>query len=583
MIYDFKFSNTSEDAPFFLYILALEAKTLDLEVFFCTYEDYTHCFVPDMPSLLASYENYCQQATIPSAFAVYKDTPTQTEVIVKFANTLAQNLPLSLYFCFRDLSPITLPQAFFTALSQMPSLHRLTLKDIFALSLTHLNVPHNATLVDSKTTLSSFETPKTYYYTAMQTRQILNPKSASFSALNPPNFSPHKPLALPEKDYFTRIVQRLKNTESVPFCTQRGTFLLSLAPLENTHTTLLCDIASLKTFFRTHQSQVDVLATFEKPYAKLMPKEVFQKHFPLDEQALVRVGLPYDMPLAIIGALLLQDDISYFFLSPTQGQSDFNFCHSSAPSTQILNISQNGTIIDTYISPNNTLQSLLEAHTQGLERYLLIYLSTRHPSVFAISHNQTLRALLDITFERNAHLIVQDIKHSYKSGSDLIESFSKHSPKLLESILALPLTSHISHNLTDVLDVASFVLGFSPIQDKNALFARANAFVRERGPRIDYKLLRKDNAIMLDYNRIFRSCLSFKCADMEDEILAYGILDSLSEFVATLIRDTKTNLSLTNVLLLGDMLSSHIFLDRTLGYLPKDIHLILPKDGFIDY
>ena len=70
---------------------------------------------------------------------------------------------------------------------------------------------------------------------------------------------------------------------------------------------------------------------------------------------------------------------------------------------------------------------------------------------------------------------------------------------------------------------------------------------------------------------------------MEDEILSYGILDSLSEFIATLVRDTKTNLQIKKVLLLGDMLSNSIFFDRILGYLPKDIHLILPKDGLLDY
>ncbi len=70
---------------------------------------------------------------------------------------------------------------------------------------------------------------------------------------------------------------------------------------------------------------------------------------------------------------------------------------------------------------------------------------------------------------------------------------------------------------------------------------------------------------------------------MEDEILAYGVLDSLSEFLATLVRDTKTNLAIDNVLLLGDMLGNSIFLDKLLGYLPKDIHLILPQDGMLDY
>lgn len=57
----------------------------------------------------------------------------------------------------------------------------------------------------------------------------------------------------------------------------------------------------------------------------------------------------------------------------------------------------------------------------------------------------------------------------------------------------------------------------------------------------------------------------------------------MSEFVATLIRDTQINFEIKRTLLLGDMLSNAIFLDHLLGYLPKNINLILPKDGLMDY
>ena len=32
-----------------------------------------------------------------------------------------------------------------------------------------------------------------------------------------------------------------------------------------------------------------------------------------------------------------------------------------------------------------------------------------------------------------------------------------------------------------------------------------------------------------------------------------------------------------------NVLGNSIFLDKLLGYLPKDIHLILPQDGMLDY
>ncbi|MCX2716511.1 hypothetical protein OQH61_02035 [Helicobacter sp. MIT 21-1697] len=605
MIYDFRFYNKSQDESFFLFLIASQAQSLNLEAFFYTYAEHTHCLIPNIPALKESYAQIYPNQPIPSSLDCSYESESYAKLILEFANEISLKLPLSLYFYFRELHTITPPTPFYDTLC----------KESMQQSIPHAfpDKPMNIQnlLQDSHAILAHFHAPKTYYYTALETKEILNPSSDMFAFLNPPHSSMHKPLATQDKAYFVGIVDMLKEKQCVPFCTQRGMQILSLAPTPHTHTTILCDIASIKTYFRTHQSHIDTLASFEKPLTRLVPKEVFQEHFPIDECGLALIGLPYDMPLALIGALLLQDDISYFFLSydiqhtyPTP----FDFCHSLGLNAQTFTISHNGILIDTHITQQYTLESLINthlySHTQAdisstdtphslphledspSQPYLVIYLSTTHPSAFLIQEQKS-KILLDISFECNPHLILQDIIHSYKSGDELIKSFGTHSPQLLKHIFALPTTPQLSHNLTDIFGILSFILGFSSTYDtpadKNALFYRAYRFVRERGPRIDYTLLRKDNTISLDYNRIVRSCISFKCADMDDEILAYGVLDSLSEFLATLVRDTKTNLAINNVLLLGDMLGNSIFLDRILGYLPKDIHLILPQDGKLDY
>ena len=57
MIYDFIFSNTSEDKDFFLYILANEAQNLQLEAFFYTHNQQTHCLIPNLKTLIESHYN----------------------------------------------------------------------------------------------------------------------------------------------------------------------------------------------------------------------------------------------------------------------------------------------------------------------------------------------------------------------------------------------------------------------------------------------------------------------------------------------------------------------------------------------
>lgn len=611
MIYDFRFLNTSEDADFFLYLLASQAKTLNLEAFFYTQDSHTHCIIPDLSAIMESYLQSqatqdrqdstqsipTQIAQPPYAFTLYRNSQNivDSQKILDFANDISLTLPLSLYFTFKEITPLSPNQAFFEKLSFQESNHAKesnksshTHKNLTQiLSLALLELLPCPTLFSSHQIIALFNTPKTYYYTPLQTSQILNPKSDAFAFLNPPLSITHKPLATQDKTYFLQILHALKDNQQVPFHTQRGIVSLSLTPTPNTHTTIACDIASLKTYFRIHKAQIDILASFEKPLTHLVPKEVFEKHFPLNATGLVRIGLPYDMPLAIIGALLLQDDIGYFFLSTPDEDSPtpFDFCHSPAPKEQILTISQSGIFLDNHIATSHTLTSLIQEHITDLtQRHLVIYISSRHKSAFLVYEN-TPKVLLDIHFENNPKLILQNIATSYKSGDNLIKNFTSRFPHLIESINALPDLEQPTSNLIDIFDSAAFSLGFNTngLSDKNALFYRAYRFVRERGPRIDYTLLRENNTLSLDYHRIIRSSISFKCADMEDEILSYGILDSLSEFIATLVRDTKTNLQIKKVLLLGDMLSNSIFLDRILGYLPKDIHLILPKDGLLDY
>lgn len=584
MIYDFIFSNTSEDKDFFLYILANEAQNLQLEAFFYTHNQQTHCLIPNLKTLIESHYN---STNLLESFITQKIC--LTENILTFANNMTHLLPLSLYFSFLQLNPINPTQTFYEILNTLDS--KLSLKDIFmqTLPLAIPDYPPNVILEDAQSILSHFHMPKTYYYTPLQTQQILNPESENFALLNPPNAPTHKALTMQDKTYFIDIIHSLKKGQNIAFCTSRGTQLLSLAPTAHTHTTILCDIASLKTYFRTKESYIHTLASFEKPLTYLVPKEVFENQFPLNECGLVKVGLPYDMPLALISALLLQDEIGYFFLSHTTEKPYCDFSHSPAPKEQILSIAQNGMFIDTHIAQNHTLQSLIDTHIEAdsKESHLVIYLSTKHPSAFLITHNPP-KILLDISFDNNPHLMLETIARSYESGDELIKNFGTHFPQILLNIFNLPKTSSPTHNLIDIFDTCALILGLQPhtatnTTNKNTLFHYAYRFVRERGPRIDYKLLREGNNLSLDYPRIVRSCISFKCAKMEDEILSFGILDSLSEFIATFVRDCSTNLALHNVLLLGDMLGNHIFLDKILEYLPKNIRLILPKNGFIDY
>lgn len=573
MIYDFSFKSIKRDnEAFFLSIIENIAQSLQIAHFHYV-ESSQNAKIFHI--LIADIQEIYNHSKAPFLEALKAQN---SEVILSFANALSSALPLSLYFQFLSLEKLD------SSVLNAPSQH----KDFKSQLEAYFKTPLSTSLVSTSLEAKSF------YYSASDMKALLDTKDIAL--LNPASKS-HKPLHLPSNNYFLDIINALKSGQKVAFDTQRGIKLLSLKPSDSVESTLVCDIASLKSYFRIKEAQIEKLATFEKPLTHLVPKEVFEAEFALDSRGYALISLPYDMPLALLCALALEQEISYIFLESSQdfnvdssadsnmasSQAPFMFNHTSdMPIT--INIASNGAFATMAKDINASFDSLL-APLYSTDSSLVFYLSSARESKFLIHSNNSAKVLLDIAFECNARLIVEDIIKHYESGDELLKNFSLKAPDLSARIFALNAVSKTSQNLLDMLDSIAFILGLEYRKkcDKNALFYYASRFVRDKGPRIDYKLTRKDNALSLDYNRIVRSILSFKCAGMEDEILAFGVLDSLSEFVANLARDAMVNLNIKRVICFGDMMGNNIFLERLTSYLPKDLALILPLESALDY
>lgn len=490
--------------------------------------------------------------------------------VLEFADSLSQILPLSLNFCFLTLS----------LLDSLESLQPLTLPAY---------------------------TPHTHFCTATQTRDFLSSEHFGDFSL----FSFAKPLAHTEGilTYLTSILQSLKSQQHALIDTARGFKECSLTPPKDSDSTsslcVMCDLSSLKTFFRIHNAQSDILASFEKPSVRLAPKEVFADRFWRDSHGLVLTCLPYDPILQLLSALLLREEITHFFLRPTHHTPQRIFEHTPTHS-HTLCVSESGLFLDTaraHCDFRTLLHTNLAHHTsaqstQKSQSSVIFYLSSKHPSAILLQKGGEFGQILDTSFEANPKRLIESIRTNYTSGAELVGNFArKQDITLFENLADTPIRTD---NLTHIFGIAALLLGMHPStnlredtlldtlpQAYDSLLACANEFLRPKGPRIDYILLRDEHSsLTLDYPRIFRSSMSFKCADMDNVILAYGFIDSFCEFLATLVRDIQTNHAFGDsleVLLCGDVFGQHIFLERLLGFLPKNITLTLPKDGFLDY
>ena len=212
---------------------------------------------------------------------------------------------------------------------------------------------------------------------------------------------------------------------------------------------------------------------------------------------------------------------------------------------------------------------------------LIVSLSRDNPMCFWLKSGEKYQSALNAEFELNARLVFEGIT-SYKDGDKLLANFRRAVPQIDAHLESYGETSQKSRNIFAFLGVVARVLGYG--EDAHALLENAKGYVRDKGPRIDYKLIKSpQNILSLDYPKILRSCMSFYLAGVDRETLSYGVLDSLGEFVGNLMQDLCVNFAARKILLCGNLLEEKILLDKILHYAPRDVRLILPKKGYLDY
>lgn len=347
---------------------------------------------------------------------------------------------------------------------------------------------------------------------------------------------------------------------------------------------LFWDISMLKTHMRVESGQVEALASFEKPSMMLMPKEIFCDTLGGGIRECI---LPFDAFLSVLSAYCLKQDIAFSFFVKSS-EEPFVSYDQNLPKSHRIVVSKDGFVLYDEIEAKS-LQEIINAHKMELEikdasknlqaSSLIMFLSKKNKMFFWL-RGDGVKSVLDFEFECSLHELFQEILAT-KDGDKLCENFKKHCPELYLSFQGSNEPTKKSKNIFDFLDSVAFILGFKNVHQ---LFANAYTYVRDKGPRIDYKIIKnEEDELKFNYILVLKSAMSFKIAGLDDATLCYGILDSLGEFLGNLIGDMGVNFHAKSVFIFGSLLGEKILFDKILHYMPKSMRLILPKSGFLDY
>ncbi len=367
--------------------------------------------------------------------------------------------------------------------------------------------------------------------------------------------------------------------------TSRGNFQLTLHQSHSDNKVVFWDISGLKTYMRIDSAQIKALASYEKPSMSLMPKEAFYNILGDEHRECL---LPFDIFLSVLAKYCLESGIDFAFIAPSKEAPCLSY-HQILPKPHSITLSQNGYVIFHQIQARD-LKSIILAHKEELESVskderlkshaLIMGLSREHETLFWLKEDRGLKSILECSLECAPAVLLQEVLQT-THGDRLCANFAAHFPKLFEKAGSHALKSRKTKNLFEFLDAVALILGFD---DANHLLKNARKYVRDKGPRIDYKLEKSpQNVLYFDYIRVLKSAMSFRIAGIDEATLCYGILDSMGEFLGNFIGDMSVNFNAKRLFLFGSLLKEKIILDKILHYMPKDVDLILPKNGFLDY
>ena len=494
------------------------------------------------------------------------------------------------------------------------------------------NLDSNACHVEQSETSRNLESPNCTTKNTLQLTDFLHLESLH---LNTINIKELNTLSKVELQHFIKheLIESLAKTllDNTAITLQRNSISFTLS-LKNTAQSkkeipfiLFSTLDSAQSYLRISEAQKSMLASFEKPFISIQCKEVFVKEFGSNT---IFAGLSCDIIVLLLLSYLQENhEISYLFYTPQVDfiesdsiKLDFNqqnsnknpleskallcyidaYPYSYTDKTKMLESTYSVAehIYLSHLQTHKNLSSLLKNNKAKSARFIP-FLSTTHKSEFLIEKLQdtesSLQRILDISFSTDLYTHLETL-HSYKNGDKLIANFTKANKDIvskwnlaqheLEKLGLLNLItpssvmreSKITTNLLDISLLIKQILGI----ESNVL-EYANRCVRDRGPRIDYKLIRMGDSIVLDYARILRSVMSFQLAGVENELLCYGVIDSLAEFIGTLAGDMMLNYGIQEVFICGDLLLKQCFLDKIIKAIPKNMEVSFAKLGGTDY
>ena len=379
------------------------------------------------------------------------------------------------------------------------------------------------------------------------------------------------------------VAELISKNESIRIKTKSGFYIYGnvenplLKEFKGKFEVIATDMSVIERMAVVRENELKVLASLERPSIRLKVNAFYAQKEILPVER-VHLRLADDLLIHLVCEQLFKKGVHFLFKAvsdaiPCAYTLDFS---RTLPFMEPLEVAvlENGEILivngTSYASTalkeslgkfsesaHASFTSIMQEHKLFDLKTSCFYLSRSHNDKFM--HYSKEKGMIDLvnfylpdSFEDVFALVTQ----SSKSGARLVENYRETYPALYEHVINTPIPQNLPQNIYSLWKIVSMILGLSSNFDGAAekLIENAENFGGQKGPRIDYFLL-KEEALISDFNvmKLIRSGMSFKLAGTDDTTLSFGYMESLGYFLSDMSDYYKENIGNEKIALGGSL------------------------------
>ncbi|RXJ88155.1 hypothetical protein [Arcobacter sp. CECT 8985] len=404
------------------------------------------------------------------------------------------------------------------------------------------------------------------------------------------------------KELFETIAKLINENNSIKIKTTSGEFIFrKLDKTENSVKLLSINLANISKVVVANKKEIVALASIEKPSIDLRVNEVFRLTNTLNQEY-VNVRYVNDLILYLLAKELEKYDID--FLIYNQNDSfDYELTYDGKiKDIDIMKIKivEDKTIILSSKSYDKSLDVIYSKFDEKAKAHFMVllqeydfykssilnfYSSTKYDDNICL-YSKDIEGFLDIVSYKLPKSIneIFEILKKDETSNRLLNNYKEKFPQIYENAINCDISMLKDNNIYSLWKIVAVVLGFSSkIEDENIVFNKAIDSVLEKGPRIDYKLKDSEKIFNKEFllHKLFQSGMSFKLAGLDDNTICLGYIESFADYIAKLVDDVHTEVSLDGVSLTGDIFSNDLILKLVHKSITKNFKIYYNKDFVI--